>query len=123
MKLLAAVLMAAVFNTSTTAVISWDQPAGVHQTCLLRYYGATYPSGICWRDLEAGPMRVDLPGDYADPAYRPAWGDRYVLEMDGQQVGQAMLGESVIYRTYLSLVRQQSVVRHTLYMPAVYASY
>lgn len=99
-----AILMTAYWNTSTSAIVSWEQPAGIGQTCLLRYYGAEWPAGICWHDLPAGPMSVELPGQLTHPAYQPAHGDRYELRYNGEVVGVATLGESVVYETYLALV-------------------
>lgn len=113
------VLITAYFNTSTTAVISWEQPAGVHQTCLRRVYGATWPAGICWHDLPAGPFSAELPGDLEHPAYRPAHGDRYILEFDGIDVGSALLGEAVVYETYLALTMKQTAQR----APPVYLAW
>lgn len=92
----------ATFDTSTTAVVSWEQPPNISHTCLHRYYGAEYPAAICWRDLPAGPMRVDLPGIYDRRFYWPAHGDRYVLSFDGVDVGTTTLGEvPSVYTTYL----------------------
>lgn len=107
-RLIAAILITAYFNTSTSAVISWEQPPGVHQTCLRRVYGATWPAGRCWHDLSPGPFSVELPGELSHPAYVPANGDRYILSFEGVDVGRATLGESIIYHTYLSLITQQT---------------
>lgn len=111
--------VSATFTSSTSAVISWEQPPGVHQTCLRRVYGATWPAGICWRDLEAGPMSVELPGELTHPAYQPADGDVYILEFDGVDVGSAVLGKSVVYETYLALTMKQTAQR----APPVYLAW
>lgn len=94
--------------SSSGAVVTWQQPAGVRQTCLLRYYGAEWPAGVCWRDLPEGEQVVELPGIYHPNFYSPLNGDRYVVEMDGQRVGEAVLGEARIYHTYLALVAKQN---------------
>ncbi len=115
------VLLSATFTSSTSAIVAWEQPAGVPITCLRIYHaGYEWPAGICWRDLEAGPMRVELPGIYAQPAYRPQISDRLVLAFGMQDVGTATLGETVVYRVYLPLVgRQESSPPRLLYLPAI----
>ncbi len=97
------------FVTSTTAVVSWQQPPGVRAVCLLRQYGAEWPAGWCWQNLAAGPMRVDVPGTLTDPRFGPAEGDHYELWMDGQVVGSAVLGQAIVYTTYLPLTRQSAL--------------
>lgn len=97
-----AVSLHATFDTSTSAVISWQQPAGIYETCLHRYYGATDPAAICWRNLEAGEQVVRLPGIYDRRFYWPAHGDVYVLSFNGEVVGRTVLGEvPSTYTTYL----------------------
>ena len=103
-----AILLAAVFNSSTSAVISWQQPPGVHQTCLRRVYGAMWPAGICMHDLPEGTQVVELPGELTHPAYRPAHGDVYILSFEGIDVGQATLGEAEIHRLYMPLAMQSA---------------
>lgn len=108
------ILVGATFTSSTSAAITWQQPGGVGLTCLHRYYGAEWPSAVCYNDLPEGPARVDLPGALG-PFYRPAYGDRYVLSFEGVPVGQATLGEAAIYTLYMPLAQKrtapQSVVR------------
>lgn len=98
----------ATFVSSTTAAITWDQPPDIPMTCLLRYYGAAWPAGICWENLPAGATRVDLPGIYSHPAYRPAWGDRYELRFGDTLVASTYLGEAHIYQQYLALLRRDT---------------
>lgn len=99
----------AVAWTSSGAAVSWQQPADFHgTTCLLKYSSATYPAGICWRDLPAGEQRIELPGIYHPGFYTPLNGDRYTIEMDGVAVGSATLGEARVYTTYLALVAKQN---------------
>lgn len=101
-----AIVLHATFDTSTTAAITWQQPPGIPLTCLRIYHaGAEYPAGICYPDLPAGPVRVDLPGALTHPAYRPQFGDRIVLAFGMDDVGSAVLGEAAVYTTYLALVR------------------
>jgi hypothetical protein len=104
------VLLQATFVTSSSAVVSWQQPAEMEHgiTCLVRYYGAEWPAGICWNDLAAGPMSVALPGIYLRPFYSPALGDRYELHFNGARVGSATLGEAFVYTTYLPLAHQSA---------------
>ena len=117
MRRLLAILLQAVFVTSTSAVVSWQQPAGIPITCLRIYHaGATWPAGVCYHDLPAGPMRVDLPGTLTHPAYRPQISDRIVLAFGMDDVGEARLGESAVYDLYMPLVAKQN----TAPMDAVY---
>lgn len=103
------VLVGATFTSSTTAAITWQQPEGVRITCLRIYHaGAEYPAGICYDNLPAGPMRVDLPGALTHPAYRPAWGDRIVLAFGLDDVGRAVLGEAAVYTLYMPLARKDA---------------
>lgn len=119
-RLLAAILITAFFNTSTSAVISWEQPPGISRTCIVRYYGAEYPSGFCLHDLPAGPQSIELPGIYDGRWYSPAHGDRYDLWMDGVLVGSAVLGESVVYRLYMPLaIKSAPEVERAVYLPWV----
>jgi hypothetical protein len=101
--------LSATFVTSTSAVVSWQQPAGVPISCLRIYHvGAEWPAGICWRDLGEGPVRVELPGIYAHPAYRPEVGDRLVVAFGMDDVGQATLGEAFVYQLYLPLTQHSA---------------
>jgi hypothetical protein len=115
------VLLQATFTSSTSAVVSWQQPAEMEHgiTCLRIYHvGAEWPAGICWRDLEAGEMRVELPGIYAHPAYRPEVGDRLVLAFGMEDVGSTTLGDAFVYTTYLPLTQQSApLVPRALYLP------
>jgi hypothetical protein len=106
----APILISATFTSSTSAVVSWQQPAEMEHgiTCLVRYYGAEWPAGICWNDLAAGPVSVALPGIYLRPFYQPAMGDRYELHFNGARVGSATLGEAFVYTTYLPLTQQSA---------------
>ena len=114
------VLLSATFDTSTTAVIAWEQPAEMAHgiTCLRIYHtGAEWPAGICWNDLEVGPQVVELPGIYDKKWYTPTYGDRLVLAFGMDDVGSAVLGEAVVYRTYLPLVGKQSAPPNTVRLP------
>lgn len=105
------VLLSATFTSSTSATVSWQQPPdpeGLTITCLVREYGATWPAGICYNDLPAGPMRVNLPGALTHPAYRPSFGDRYLLQINGTTVGSATLGEATVQTVYLGLIRNDA---------------
>lgn len=116
------VFVQATFTSSTSAAVWWQQPPdppGLTHTCLVREYGTTWPAGICWNDLEAGPMRVDLPGALTDPAYRPAFGDRYLLQINGETIGSATLGETEVHTLYLALVRHDIAPQHLTYLPAL----
>jgi hypothetical protein len=116
----APVLMGATFTSSTSAAVSWQQPANVRMTCLLRYYGAEYPAGICWENLDAGPQKVTLPGELTHPAYRPAFGDRYELRFEDVPVGSATLGEATVYTLYVPLLSKQNAPEpHLTYLPAL----
>jgi hypothetical protein len=112
--------LSATFVTSTSAVVSWQQPAEMEHgiTCLVRYYGAEWPAGICWNDLAAGPVSVALPGIYLRPFYQPAIGDRYELHFNGARVGSATLGEAFVYTTYLPLTQQSAPpLQRAVYLP------
>lgn len=87
------------------AVVSWQQPAGVHTTCLYRYYGAEWPAAICWNDLPAGPQSVALPGELQHLAYVAALGDRYELRFEDVIVGDVVLGEATVFRVHLPIVQ------------------
>ena len=116
------VLLHATFTTSTTAVVAWEQPAEMANgiICLRIYHaGATDAAGICWRDLPAGPVRVELPGIYDKKWYTPAYGDRLILAFGMQDVGSAVLGEAVVYTTYLPLVGKYSAPPSTVHLPLV----
>jgi hypothetical protein len=115
----APVLISATFITSTSAVVSWEQPAGIPLTCIRIYHaGAQYPAGVCYDNLPAGPMRVDLPGALTHPAYRPQFGDRIVLAFGMDDVGQTTLGESAVYEVYLPLMAKQSTAPiDAVYLP------
>jgi hypothetical protein len=116
------VLLSATFVTSSGAVVSWQQPAEMEHgiTCLVRYYGAEWPAGICWNDLPAGPMTVTLPGIYLKPFYSPASGDRYELHFNGARVGSATLGEAAVYRAYVPLTQQSApLVQRAVFLPWV----
>ncbi len=117
------VLLSATFTSSgTSAIVAWEQPAEMTHgiTCLRIYHvGVTDAAGICWRDLEAGPQVVRIPGIYADPAYRPQISDRLILAFGMDDVGQATLGEAVVYRTYLPLVGKQSAPPNTVRLPLI----
>jgi hypothetical protein len=115
----APILISATFVTSTSAVVSWQQPPGVPITCLRIYHtGAEWPAGICWRDLPEGEMRVELPGIYAHPAYSPEVGDWLVVAFGMEDVGQATLGEAAVYRLYLPLAHQSApLVPRAVFLP------
>jgi hypothetical protein len=117
------VLLQATFTSSTSAVVSWQQPAEMEHgiTCLRIYHvGAEWPAGICWRDLPAGEMRVTLPGIYTHPAYRPEVGDRLVVAFGMEDVGNATLGEAYVYTTYLPLTHQSAPpAQRAVYLPWV----
>lgn len=119
---LASVPLSATFTSSTTAVISWQQPPGVRGTCLLRQYGAEWPAGWCWQNLAAGPMWVDVPGTLTDPRFRPAEGDVYQLWMDGEIVGSAVLGQTIWHTVYLPLaIHSAPSAQRAVYLPIVRA--
>jgi hypothetical protein len=117
------VLLSASFTSSTSAVVSWQQPAEMEHgiTCLVRYYGAEWPAGICWNDLAAGPVSIALPGIYLKPFYVPANGDRYELHFNGARVGSATLGEAFVYTTYLPLTQQSAPPAQRVWMAAIRA--
>ncbi len=119
--LLLLVALHATFNTSTTAVVSWEQPPGVYETCLRRVYGAEWPAGICWRNLPAGTMKVDLPGIYNRRWYTPAHGDRYILSFEGVDVGTTTLGEvPSVYTLYLPAIQKAEPIAPPLvYVPVL----
>ena len=122
MRRLLSILLQAVFVTSTSAVVSWEQPAGVAVSCIRIYHaGAQYPAGICYDNLPAGPTRVELPGALTHPAYRPQFGDRIVLAFGMDDVGHATLGESAVYEVYLGLITKQSALptQRAVYLPVV----
>lgn len=120
---LPAILLGATFTSSTSAAVTWQQPPdapGLTVTCLVREYGAVWPAGICYNDLPAGPVRVELPGQLTHPAYRPAYGDRYLLQINGATVGQATLGEAEVYTYYLAPITvQRSAPQRLTYLPAL----
>jgi len=101
------------------AVVSWQQPPGVRETCLYRYYGATWPAAICWRDLPAGTQMIELPGTLTHPAYTPADGDRYDLHFEGAVAAQATLGEVKMWRVYLGGVQKQTPAVWRVWLPWV----
>lgn len=108
----APVFVQATFTTSTSAAVWWEQPAdppGLTHTCLRIYHiGVADPAGICFNDLPAGMQRVDLPGTLSDKAYQPAFGDRIVLAINMDDVGETTLGEvPSVYQVYLPLLTQQ----------------
>ena len=122
MRRLLSILLQAVFVTSTSAVVSWEQPAGVAVSCIRIYHaGAQYPAGICYDNLPAGPTRVELPGALTHPAYLPQFGDRIVLAFGMDDVGHATLGESAVYEVYLGLITKQSALptQRAVYLPVV----
>lgn len=117
--------LGATFTSSTSAAITWQQPPdpeGLTVTCIVREYGVEWPAGICFNDLPAGPQRLDLPGALTHPAYRPAAGDRYLLQINGVTVGSATLGEAEVHTLYLALVAKQQVeveAPHFTYLPVL----
>lgn len=119
----APILVGATFTSSTSAAVWWEQPAdplGLTHTCLIRIYPAPFPAGICLNDLPAGPQRIDLPGDLTDPAYRPAYGDRFLLQINGVTVGQATLGEAEVHTLYLALVQHsRAPPLRLVYLPRI----
>jgi hypothetical protein len=118
-----AVPLSATFVTSTSAVVSWQQPAGVRATCLRIYHaGAEWPAGICYENLPAGLMKVELPGTLPpDPAFRPQSGDRLVLAFGMEDVGSAILGQTVIHTTYLPLLNRQTAPAYRVRLAVVRA--
>ena len=102
-----------------SAVITWQQPPGVRQTCLYRYYGARWPAAICWHDLKPGAQTVTIPGTLTHPAYQVAEGDRFVLEFGGVPVGSATLGEARVYRVWVPLARGGPAPTRRVYLPAL----
>ena len=114
------VLVSATFVTSTSAIVAWQQPTEMANgiTCLRIYHvGATDAAGICWRDLPAGAMRVDLPGIYDKKWYTPQISDKIILAFGMEDVGSTTLGETVVYRVYLPLVGKQSAPPNTARLP------
>ena len=112
--------LSATFVTSTSAVVSWQQPPGVRATCLRIYHaGAEWPAGICWENLAAGPVSVTLPGIYTmHPAYRPVEGDCLVLAFGLEDVGSAVLGQTIIHTTYLPLtIHSAPPAQRAVYLP------
>ena len=108
MSKLLRILLQAVFVTSTSAVVSWEQPPGIPLTCIRVYHaGDQYPAGICYDNLPAGPTRVELPGALPRQWYAPRTGDRIVLAFGMDDVGSTTLGESAVHRVYLPAMAQQ----------------
>jgi hypothetical protein len=72
----------------TVARLSWAQPDGVHETCVIRN---TTLIG-CWYDLPTGPTGLSL-GDTGpiDANFKPQAGDVFVLTMDGAAAARAEL--------------------------------
>jgi hypothetical protein len=110
LTLLFAIMLHATFDTSTTAVVSWQQPPGVARTCLRLYHpGEPIPAGVCYDNLEAGEQVVHLPGALPRQWYAPRIGTRIVLAFGMDDVGSAMLGEvPSVYTLYLPLAMQQT---------------
>ena len=119
MRRLLAILLQAVFVTSTSAVVSWDQPPGIPLTCIRIYHaGDQYPAGICYDNLPAGPTRVELPGALPRQWYAPRTGDRIVLAFGMDDVGSTTLGESAVHRVYLPAMAQQNTASiGAVYLP------
>lgn len=113
----------ATFDSSTTAVVSWQQPPGIALTCLRVYHvGAEYPAGICYPDLAEGTQVVRLPGALTHPAYRPQMGDRIVLAFGMDDVGETTLGEvPSVYSVYLPLAMQTAAPAKVqpVYLPTI----
>ena len=108
MRPLVRILLQAVFVTSVSAVVSWEQPPGIALTCIRIYHvGEQYPAGICLENLPAGPQRLELPGPRPRQWYAPRTGDRIVLAFGMDDVGEARLGESAIHTVYLPTVAKQ----------------
>lgn len=121
MRRLLSILLQAVFVTSTSAVVSWEQPIDAPDltiTCLVRIH-AGGKAGICWNDLAEGTQRVPLPGALTHPDYRPAYGDRIELHVNGDVVGSTTLGESAIYRVYLPGIRKDAPRLERVLLPWV----
>lgn len=110
-RILLTILLGATFTSSTSAAITWQQPAdppGLTLTCIRIYHvGAEWPAGICFNDLQEGPQRLDIPGALP-AAYRPQLGDRIVLAINETDVGSATLGEAAVYTLYLPLARKDA---------------
>ena len=110
-------LIVAVFVTSTSAVVSWEQPADVALTCIrVERAGAQWPAGICWANLPAGPQRVELPGIYDRRWYRPQVGDKITLAFGMEDVGETRLGESAVYTVYLPGIRKDAPRLERVYL-------
>lgn len=126
-KIIAAVLsfvisLHATFDTSTTAVVSWQQPPGVALTCLRIYHpGEATPAAICYNNLPAGETIVRLPGSLVHPAYRPQVGTRLVLAFGMDDVGTTTLGEvPSVYTTYLPHMTNAPPQAERVYVPVLF---
>jgi hypothetical protein len=123
MKYLLAILIAlhATFDTSTTAVVSWQQPAGVRITCLRLYHpGEPTPAGVCYDNLAAGEQVVHLPGALPRQWYAPRIGTRIVLAFGMDDVGSASLGEvPSVYTLYLPLAQKRTAPQSVVRLPWV----
>lgn len=69
-----------------TARLTWQQPAGVHLTCISRNTTLIR----CWNDLPPGRVAITLGGSQTDAAYRPATGDVFTLALDGDRRSAAL---------------------------------
>ena len=91
--LLALALFTATWQRPNVARLNWTQPAGVHETCLVKN---TTLIG-CWYDLPAGLTGLSLGATGPmDANYRPVAGDVFTLAYDGNLAGRAPL-RSVVY--------------------------
>jgi hypothetical protein len=80
------------------ARLSWAQPAGVHETCVIRN---TTLIG-CWYDLPAGATGLTLGASGpSDAAFRPAAGDVFTLARDGAAAQAELRGV-----VYVGIVRR-----------------
>jgi len=110
--------LSAVFTGPNTARITWTQPEANVRTCLVRYYGAQYPSGICSDYWPAGEVVIDLPGPYRPLwAYEPKNGDRYEVWRGGEAVESTYLGDKPVYLALLPIVNTGSSVVYQVYLP------
>lgn len=107
-------------DAHTSATVTWTQPEANVRTCLIRYFGAEYPSGICWEDLPEGEFSVTLPGNYTPvEAYQPKEGDRYEIWRNSRMEEFVYLGDFKPRRTYLPYIKDQAIVVYKTFLSPI----